>query len=88
MSRFASTTLATAFTLGVVGLSVPVRAAPVDLPAAKVYAATTDLSGMPVVTPAPAAAIPQPKTILAPTVIPWGPGATDLRSRTGFFGYR
>ena len=85
MSRFASTTLATAFTLGVVGLSVPVRAAPVDLPAAKVYAATTDLRDVPVVKPlALATKITDPWAI---SVTPGQPTACGLGCTTGFFGY-
>jgi len=60
------------------------RAEPVDLPAAKVYAATTDLSGVPVVTPAHALAT---KTTgrWAITVMPQrGHTACGLGCTTGF----
>ena len=90
MSRLASTVLAATCALAVMGLSgqlASLSAEPVDLPAAKVYAATTDLSGIPVVAPAPALATKKPSP-WATAVTPRGLTACDLRCNTGFFGYR
>jgi hypothetical protein len=90
MSRFGLTALAATCALTVMGFSgqlASVSAEPIDLPAAKVYAGTTDLSGVPAVTPAQALATMKTNAWAA-TVIPRGLTACDLRCNTGFFGYR
>jgi hypothetical protein len=90
MSRITSTALAAICTLGVVGFSghlTSARAEPVDLPAAKVYAAKPDpaLNGL-LPTPAPAVqAIPNRWNIPPETI---SSTACGLGCRTGFFGYR
>src|SRR5690349_18363939 len=88
MSRLASTALAATCALAVVGFSGHLgsaRAEPVDLPAAKVYAAITDVRDAPVATPAPA--------LPTKTTDPWAitamppHTACGLKCTTGFFGY-
>jgi hypothetical protein len=86
MFRLTSTALAASCALAVVGFSghlASARAEPVDLPAAKVYAATTNLRGVPVA-PAPLA---KPTTSRwAITAMPHNT-ACGLGCTTGFFGY-
>jgi hypothetical protein len=90
MSRFRSTALAATCALAVMGFSgqlASVSAEPVDLPAAKVYAGTTDLGGPLALTPAQAAAALK-KSIWGDVVIPGGfAGCNDMRCHTGFYGY-
>jgi hypothetical protein len=88
MSRFGSTALAATCALAVMGFSgqlASVSAEPVDLPAAKVYAGTNDLSGVPAVTPAQALATKKANRwaiAVTPEQTACGLGCT-----TGFFGY-
>ena len=87
-----STALASFFALGLVGFSGHVasaRAEPANPPAAKVYADNTTPSGSVGMMPVQAdQKMTKDRSAWGSAPAPYAIGATDLRFRTGFFGYR